>query len=414
MNILSLRSRTAKHIAVAVICIILFALVAMFGYRRLAGPAGYAAGEPVYYDSNPESGSSDYVAAAKWDRTTLTYSIRNCPRSLNCDAARQAAREGVEAWDAVSGVTLNEVSGEADINIMWAAGAHGDGNPFDGPGRVLAHAFFPLSWLGSLAGDLHIDDDETWVVAQPGQPWEIHLVTVVMHEVGHSLGLDHTNDGNALMYPEYTGPKGLGQDDIAGIQSLYGPPNADDSAGAPPPPGGGNPPPQPTGITATAKSTLRLRTAPNTTAQQVGTVPFDTTVPVFGKNGAGDWFYVEYTGVRGWVAGWFCLLNGDINALPVLPDNVGGGGAPGPTPVPGTPSAPTGVTAHTTSNTRMRSGPDTSYSQIGTIPAYLDVVVLGRNNVSSWLYVEYNGQKGWIAAWLVTINGDLATVPVVG
>jgi uncharacterized protein YraI len=414
MNSRIMHSRTAKQVAIALLCIVVVALVAMMGFQRMASPAGYEAGVPIFYDSHPPAGASEYAAAAKWDRTTLTYSARNCPRSLNCDAALQAVRESVEAWDAASGITLNEISGEADINILWASGAHGDGNPFDGPGRVLAHAFFPLSWLGSLAGDVHIDDDETWVVGQPGQPWEIHLVTTVMHEVGHSLGLDHSSDRSALMYNEYTGPKGLGQDDIAGIQSLYGPPNADDGAGAPPPPGGGNPPVQPTGITATAKSTLRLRTAPNTTAQQLGTVPFNATVPVFGKNAAGDWLYVEYNGVRGWVAGWYCQINGDINALPVLPDDVGGGGGAAPTPVPGTPSAPTGVTAHTTSNTRMRSGPDTSYAQIGTIPAYLDVVVLGRNSASSWLYVEYNGQKGWIAAWLVTITGDLATVPVVG
>jgi hypothetical protein len=229
MNSFPLRSRASKQLAVTAICIIVVLLVAAFGYQRSAGAAGYPAGAPIYYDSISTSGGSDYVAAAKWDRTVLTYSVRNCPRSLNCDAAKQAAREGVEAWDVNSGITLNEVSGEADINILWASGAHGDGNPFDGPGRVLAHAFFPLSWLGPLGGDLHLDDDETWVVNQPVQPWEIHLVTVVMHEVGHSLGLDHTNDTNALMYPEYTGPKGLGGDDIAGIQSLYGPPNADTS-----------------------------------------------------------------------------------------------------------------------------------------------------------------------------------------
>jgi hypothetical protein len=48
---------------------------------------------------------------------------------------------------------------------------------------------------------------------------------VAGHEIGHTLGLSHSADPQALMYFALGGQLGLNQDDIAGIQALYGLPS---------------------------------------------------------------------------------------------------------------------------------------------------------------------------------------------
>ncbi len=68
------------------------------------------------------------------------------------------------------------------------------------------------------------------------------------------------------------------------------------------------------------------------------------------------------------------------------------------------------ITANT--NLNLRSGPSASSSVVGYLPYGTSVPVLGRNNGSTWLLVEYAGSRGWVAAWLVSINGNLRTIPV--
>jgi predicted Zn-dependent protease len=51
---------------------------------------------------------------------------------------------------------------------------------------------------------------------------EISIRSVAMHEVGHSLGLGHSNELQSIMYPYYQATSTLHDDDILAIQALYG------------------------------------------------------------------------------------------------------------------------------------------------------------------------------------------------
>ena len=54
-------------------------------------------------------------------------------------------------------------------------------------------------------------------------PSGIDLATVALSRLGHGLGLAHSNVSSAVMYAYYGGPRReLTDDDIQGIQSIYG------------------------------------------------------------------------------------------------------------------------------------------------------------------------------------------------
>jgi hypothetical protein len=74
-----------------------------------------------------------------------------------------------------------------------------------------------------LAGDIHYDDDEIWTIN--GEQDTTDFTWTALHEIGHALGLRHSREENAIMWPWFTGYKPdtkLTQDDINGIQDIYG------------------------------------------------------------------------------------------------------------------------------------------------------------------------------------------------
>jgi hypothetical protein len=170
------------------------------------------------------------------------------PRSGNdFNAIRRLVHEAISVWEHNSNLKFREAhpndANNADIRIDFARLDHGDGFEFTGPSGTLAHAFPPGKNIG---GDVHMDNDEKWDI-EDGNKGDVSFFYTLLHEVifnvilrfknlnyfcqqlGHSLGLSHSNTKDSIMYAWYVSGRewdrkcaALYEDDIHGIAQHYG------------------------------------------------------------------------------------------------------------------------------------------------------------------------------------------------
>ncbi|HYZ83086.1 MAG TPA: matrixin family metalloprotease [Bryobacteraceae bacterium] len=150
----------------------------------------------------------------------LSWKLTQATGQLSPELVDDAIKRALAEWSRVVKINFSaagSATAERTLNILWATGSHGDSIPFDGRGNVLAHTFYPPpSNTEPLAGDLHFDDQEPWNIGA-----DIDVFSVVLHELGHALGLGHGDTPGSVMYPYYQRVNQLTSEDIVSIRRLY-------------------------------------------------------------------------------------------------------------------------------------------------------------------------------------------------
>ncbi|KAH1017672.1 hypothetical protein HUJ05_008280 [Dendroctonus ponderosae] len=207
-------------------------------------------GVPDIIPTGNSSRRKRFATISGWNKRHLTYYISNWSARLGENAVARNIQKALDIWGGYGRLTFTRTqSPDADIIVAFGRQHHGDMQvimfpnkkeadfvffryPFDGPGGVLAHGFFPSgSERADEGGDIHFDDEEEWIDGksaskETGGSESTDFFTVALHELGHSLGLAHSDVSTSVMFPYYQGwdansQNYLDYDDILGMYRLY-------------------------------------------------------------------------------------------------------------------------------------------------------------------------------------------------
>ena len=156
------------------------------------------------------------------------------PSDLPVAGVEKDLAKAFSVWGEPSGLSFSQVQDKHSAKIVINFDDHTMKNAFifDGPGGALAEA---------TASSITFDESERWSLSggehkkRPAFTWddqEFELLTIATHEIGHVLGLQHSDDAADVMSPYYyAGRCTLSPNDVALCQKCVPSPGSGNSGG---------------------------------------------------------------------------------------------------------------------------------------------------------------------------------------
>lgn len=170
-------------------------------------------------------------------------------------------------------------------------------------------------------------------------------------------------------------------------------------------------------ISATLKAQINVRNKPSTNGESIGLLNFGTEVMVIGRSTNNEWLTIDRpfeAHLRGWIKAEFINISEELlEDLPVL-DQIENEPIGNSTPaIISTQISTSPNTATTAAELNVRSGPASTFSLLGTIPANTTVTLTGKNQTEIWTQVIFEESPsgfGWIASKYLT-GGNYSILP---
>jgi hypothetical protein len=183
-------------------------------------------GHPDFSNASRHQRKRRYaLQGSKWSKSRLSFRVGKYPvqSTMSRNLIDQELKRAFDLWSDAADVEFDLVSDGAnfrkmllfnekngideaynnkqkpfvppdvDIEVRFETGYHGDSEPFDGSGLILGHAYFP-----EFGGSTHFDAEEFWTSRSHDG---VNLYQVAVHEFGHALGLEHSENFDAIMAP---------------------------------------------------------------------------------------------------------------------------------------------------------------------------------------------------------------------
>jgi hypothetical protein len=183
--------------------------------RRLTDEAARRAAEGRRFCANPDHGTGSLKLQTfgspegRWGHTVLSAFIDPAGCDLGGPLTTQTIRDAFDAWDQASpflNIRFDLPTDQADIHVSFVT--NDEDGELTGRDGVTQ---YPED------GTVHLRQDRTWT--------EPLLLGVAIHEIGHALGLSHSNQPNGTMYPyifEGTPVASVDTESAEVLQALYG------------------------------------------------------------------------------------------------------------------------------------------------------------------------------------------------
>src|SRR5262245_15482716 len=178
---------------------------------------------------NPWPAADQLTVSFVPDGTAGGGQLTNLFQSLNqqfpSGSWRLEILRALQTWAVQANLNLGVVAdGGQDLGI--AGQPQGDprfgdlrisAQPFTDEVYALSVPFDPLA--GTWSGDIRINSN----IPFTGSEDAVDLFTAMLQEAGHAFGLSNSDDPTSVMFESYEGARtGLGAEDVARIQALYG------------------------------------------------------------------------------------------------------------------------------------------------------------------------------------------------